>query len=211
MESFVICGCTLIDVHNHWGSALPTEDGLEDTGQFALPEGNIAVFHPNRREERMTTRVDQISAFQSVSFRVWKHAFLFTWQIRFVCSIWSNFSRWFCSSGVYTVILVINGSGTCSVPVTLIAAQGSDAFPQDEQRVVDVPCFLQPLPKCLSSSASFRASQVTQRESGVEKENKSHWVWDVARMGWCHMALWSCSLFRFGQSVDSWASCSRAL
>lgn len=70
MECFVICGSTLIDVHNHGGSALPTEDGLEETGQFALPEGNIAVLHPDRGEERMTTRVYQISAFQSVSFRV---------------------------------------------------------------------------------------------------------------------------------------------
>ena len=42
-----------------------------------------------------------------------------------------------------------------TVPVGLIVAQGSDALPQNEQRVVDVARLLQPLSECLGFVASF--------------------------------------------------------
>lgn len=46
-----------------------------------------------------------------------------------------------------------------------MAAESGDAFSQDEEGVVDVPGFLQPLAKCLGFVASFRSSQITDRES----------------------------------------------
>lgn len=46
-----------------------------------------------------------------------------------------------------------------------MAAESGDAFSQDEEGVVDVPGLLQPLSKCLGFVASFRSSQITDRES----------------------------------------------
>lgn len=40
-------------------------------------------------------------------------------------------------------------------PVSLVVAKGSDAFSQNEQRVVDVAGLLQPLTKRLGFVASF--------------------------------------------------------
>lgn len=46
-----------------------------------------------------------------------------------------------------------------------MAAEGGDAFSQNKEGVVDVPGLLQPLSKSLGFVASFRSSQVTERES----------------------------------------------
>lgn len=51
---------------------------------------------------------------------------------------------------------------TAALPVRLAVAKGRDAFPQNEQRVVDVARLLQPLSKRLGFVASFRAGEVAQ-------------------------------------------------
>lgn len=56
--------------------------------------------------------------------------------------------------------------GSNMLPVTLSVLHGCNAFAKDKQGRVDVSCLFQPLPKRLGFIASFRASQVTKRESG---------------------------------------------
>lgn len=51
-----------------------------------------------------------------------------------------------------------------TVPVGLVVSEARDAFPQDEQRVVDVAGLLQPLPDRLGFVAALRAGQVAQRK-----------------------------------------------
>lgn len=57
-----------------------------------------------------------------------------------------------------------------TLPVGLVVAEARDAFPQDEQRVVDVSGLLQPLADGLGFVAALRAGEVAQRKP--EKTNK---------------------------------------
>lgn len=63
-----------------------------------------------------------------------------------------------------------------SLPGLLVLAQHSEATSQGVQRSVDVICLLHAIPSPLLFAA-FRASEVTQRQSG-EGEQHRHWVRD---------------------------------
>lgn len=59
MERLVIGGCTLVDVDNHRGFSSATEKGLEELGEFAFSERNIAIFCSNRKK-KSTKRPDEL-------------------------------------------------------------------------------------------------------------------------------------------------------
>lgn len=51
MERLVIGGGTLVDIDNQGSSSLSTENSLEELGEFALSERNVAVFHPDQQTQ----------------------------------------------------------------------------------------------------------------------------------------------------------------
>lgn len=57
-----------------------------------------------------------------------------------------------------------------TLPVGLVVAEARDAFPQDEQRVVDVSGLLQPLADGLGFVAALRAGEVAQRKPEKKKQ-----------------------------------------
>lgn len=124
MEGLVVGGSTLVDVDDHGHFSSAAEKALEELGQLALSEGDVAALHPGAEGFGPPPTV---RTAQSVWLDVW--------------SCWQR-----------------------PLPVGLVVAEGSDAFPQREQGGVDVAGLLQPLSKRLGSVASFRAGEVAQRK-----------------------------------------------
>lgn len=59
VQRLVVGGGALVDVDDHGRSASATEDGLEEFGQLALSERDVAAILSDRRTDRQTDRQTQ--------------------------------------------------------------------------------------------------------------------------------------------------------
>lgn len=57
MESLVICGSTLVNVDNHGGSSLPAEESLEQLGELAFSEGDVAAPRSDGQQHKSIQKV----------------------------------------------------------------------------------------------------------------------------------------------------------
>lgn len=55
-------GGTLVNVSNHGGSPFATEDGLEEPGELALSEGDVAALRPGQRGRQDKVGVRSINS-----------------------------------------------------------------------------------------------------------------------------------------------------
>lgn len=112
MESLIVGGGALVDIDDHRRFAFATEHRLEEFGELALSERDVAALHADQGKGLLTIQKHTHGRFDPTHVRP-------------------------------------------TVPVSLIVAEGSDAFPQNEQRVVDVPGLLQPLSERLGFVATL--------------------------------------------------------
>lgn len=143
MQRLIVGGGALVDVDDHRRFAFAAEHRLEEFGELALSERDVAALHADQ---------DKRAGRGLLTMQKHTHARFDPTHVR------------------------------PTVPVRLIVAEGSDAFPQNEQRVVDVPGLLQPLSERLGFVAALRTGQVTQRKpentihilySHIKKQNKT--------------------------------------
>ena len=52
VEGLVVGGSALVDVDDHRRSSSAAEHGLEELGEFALPERNVAALHSDEHHRR---------------------------------------------------------------------------------------------------------------------------------------------------------------